>query len=183
MGTALKETQWARPEPSSGALGASVRRHLPYGVHDLKGPEHQLDGWERVVGLPPMLGHGGDPALHRVVETGIGHQQVISVLDPQHLIVDQDRDGLAPEDPIYVEPEVVQANLPMLAHLARQLAEPEDPPEAARVDEASLGICRGARTSSVLPENHADFCARMRRMTRDAYLRTAAFCLRTARPT
>ena len=51
---------------------------------------------------------------------------VISVLDPQHLIIDQDRDGLAPEDPIHVEPEVVQANLPMLAHLARQLAEPSE---------------------------------------------------------
>jgi hypothetical protein len=137
---AIKETQLACPEPSLGALGASVRRHLPYGVHDRKGPEPQLDGWERGVGLPPVLGHGGDPALCRVVDTGIGHQQVISVLDPQHLIVDQDRDGLAPEAPIPIEPEVVQANLPMLAHLTRQVAEPEDPPEAARVDEASLGM-------------------------------------------
>jgi hypothetical protein len=67
---AIKETQLACPEPSLGALGASVRRHLPYGVHDLKGPEHQLDGWERVVGLPPVLGHGGDPALCRVEDTG-----------------------------------------------------------------------------------------------------------------
>jgi hypothetical protein len=137
---ALKETQLARPEPSSGALRASVRRQLPYGMHDLTGPEHQLDGWARVVGRPPVLGHGGDPALRRVVDPGLGHQQVISVLEPYHLIVAQDRDGLPPEAPIHIGPEVVRANLPMRAHLARQLAEPEDPPEAARFAEASPGI-------------------------------------------
>jgi hypothetical protein len=40
--------------------------------------------------------------------------------------------------------------------------------------------CRRARTSSVLPENHANFCARIARMGRGAYLRTAASCLRTS---
>lgn len=43
--------------------------------------------------------------------------------------------------------------------------------------------CRRARTSGALPGNGADFCARLVRMGRGAYLRTAAFCLRTARPT
>ena len=71
MCKAIKETQLACPEPSLGALEASIRRHLPDGLHDLKGPEHQLDGWEGVVGLPPVLGHGGDPALRRVVDPGI----------------------------------------------------------------------------------------------------------------
>jgi len=40
--------------------------------------------------------------------------------------------------------------------------------------------CRCARTSRAIPENHADFCARLVSLTRDAYLRTAASCLRTA---
>jgi type IV secretion system protein VirD4 len=42
--------------------------------------------------------------------------------------------------------------------------------------------CRGARTSSVLPENGADGCAHMMRMRREVYLRTAASCLRTSCP-
>jgi hypothetical protein len=44
-------------------------------------------------------------------------------------------------------------------------------------------ICRGARTSSVLPENSANFCARLVRMTRGKNLRTTASCLRTSWPT
>jgi hypothetical protein len=44
-------------------------------------------------------------------------------------------------------------------------------------------ICRRARTSGALPGNGADFCARIMRMTRGAYLRTAASCLRTSYPT
>jgi hypothetical protein len=43
--------------------------------------------------------------------------------------------------------------------------------------------CRRTRTSGALPGNGADFCARIMRMTRDAYLRTAAFCLRISPPT
>ncbi len=52
---------------------------------------------EREVWLSPVLGYRGDPTPRRVVDTGIGHQQVLSVLDPQGLIVDQDRDGLPPQ--------------------------------------------------------------------------------------
>jgi DnaJ-class molecular chaperone len=43
--------------------------------------------------------------------------------------------------------------------------------------------CRGARTSGALPGNRVGFCARLVRMTRDAYLRTGASCLRTSCPT
>jgi hypothetical protein len=40
--------------------------------------------------------------------------------------------------------------------------------------------CRGARTSRVIPGNRGAFCAHLVRMTRGAYLRTAASCLRTS---
>jgi hypothetical protein len=47
----------------------------------------------------------------------------------------------------------------------------------------AIPMCRGARTSRAIPGNGARFCARLVRMRRGAYLRTTAFCLRTARPT
>ena len=109
-------------------------------MHDLQGPAHQLDDLERAVWLPPVLGHGGDPALRRAVDTGIGHQEVLRVLDPHCLSVDQDRNGLPPQDPIHREPAVVQSNLTGLAHPARQLAEAEDAPEAGRFDLAPPGV-------------------------------------------
>jgi hypothetical protein len=43
--------------------------------------------------------------------------------------------------------------------------------------------CRGARTSRVIPGNCGTFCARLVRMGRGTYLRTAASCLRTSCPT
>jgi hypothetical protein len=137
---AIEESQLARPESSSRALGSSIGRHPPHGMHDLEGPEHQLDDLERAVLLPPVLGHGGDPTPRRVVDTGIGHQQMLSVLDPQRLIIDHDRDGLPPQDPIHIQPEVVQSNLTMLAYLAPELAKSEDAPETARFDAAPPGI-------------------------------------------
>src|SRR5262245_35061609 len=109
---------------------------------DLEGPEHQLENGERAVLLPPVLSYRGDPTPRRVVDTGIGHQQALSVLDPQCLIVDQDRDGLPPEEAIHIEPEVVPSNLTVLAHLARQLAEAEDTPETGRFDLAPPGVAQ-----------------------------------------
>jgi hypothetical protein len=137
---AIEEGQLARPEPSSQALDPAIGGHPPHGMHDLEGPEHPLDDLARAVLLPPLLGHRSDPTPPRVIDTGIGHQQVLSVLDPQGLIVDQDRDGLPPEDPIHIDPEVVQSNLTLLAHLAPELAKPEDASETARFDETPPGI-------------------------------------------
>lgn len=85
---AIEERQLARSEPLPRTWGPSVGGHLPHGMHDLEGPEHQLDDGERVVWLPPVLGHRGDPTPRRVVDTGIGHQQVLSMLDPQRFVVD-----------------------------------------------------------------------------------------------
>jgi hypothetical protein len=41
---------------------------------------------------------------------------VLGLLDPYGLVIDQHLDGLPPEDPIDIEAEVVQPNLPILAH-------------------------------------------------------------------
>jgi hypothetical protein len=65
---------------------------------------------------------------------------LVGLLDPPRLIIDQDCDGLLPEDPIHIEAEVVPSNLTMLAYLTPELAEPEDAPETARFDEAPPGI-------------------------------------------
>jgi hypothetical protein len=86
----IEESQLTRVEPVSRTLGPSVGRHPPHGMHDLESPEHQLDDLERAVLLPPLLGHRGDPAPRRVIDTRIGHQQLVGLLDPQRFIIDQE---------------------------------------------------------------------------------------------
>src|SRR6267142_929155 len=136
----IEESQLTRVEHLSRTLGPAVGWHPPHGMHDLEGPEHQLDDLERAVLLPPLLGHRGDPTPCRVVDTGIGHQQLVGLFDPQRLIIDQDHDGLPPEELIRIEAEVVQSNLTMLAYLAPELAKPEDAPETACFYESPRGI-------------------------------------------
>jgi hypothetical protein len=65
---ATEEGQLARPEPSSRALDPAIGGHPPHGMHDLEGPEHQLDDLARAVWLPPVLGHRSDPTPPRVIE-------------------------------------------------------------------------------------------------------------------
>jgi hypothetical protein len=103
---------------------------------------HQLDDWKRAILLPPLLGHGGDSALHRVIDTRIRHQELLILFDPSHIIRDQDYDGLPPEDPIHIEAEGVQPHLTLLAHLAGLLAEAEDAPEAGRFDDTAPGMAQ-----------------------------------------
>jgi hypothetical protein len=84
--------------------------------------------------------YGGEPELPGVVDTRIGHQQLVCLLDSQCLIVDQDLDELTPEASIHVKAKVMETNLTMLTDLPRKLTEPEDASEAARLDYPSLGI-------------------------------------------
>jgi hypothetical protein len=86
-----------------------------------------------------------DPPPDGVIDTRICDEEVFSVLDPQRLIVDQDRDRLPPQDPIPREPEVVQANLTGLAHPARQLAEAEDALEAGGLDRSAVRLAQDHR--------------------------------------
>jgi hypothetical protein len=67
---AIEEDQLARPEPSSRTLGPAIAGHPPHGLYHLESPEHQLDDLERTVWLPSMLGHRGDLAPRRIVDTG-----------------------------------------------------------------------------------------------------------------
>ena len=98
--------------------------------------------WNSPILLSALLIHGGDPALPGVIDAGIGHQQVLRLLDPHRLIIDQHLDGLPPEALIHIDPEVVEPNLALLAHLAGQLAEAEDPPQAARFDRRPRALPR-----------------------------------------
>jgi hypothetical protein len=85
-----------------------------------------------------------DPPLRRIVEARIEHEELLRVLDPQGVIIEQDFDGLGPESAIHIQTEVVEPDLPILAYLARQLAEPKNPAEADGGDDAPCG----------LPQNH-----------------------------
>jgi hypothetical protein len=65
---------------------------------------------------------------------------VLSGLDPQRLIVEQDCDRLSPQDPIPREPDVGPSNLTGLAHLAHHLAEAEEAPETGRFALTPSGL-------------------------------------------
>jgi hypothetical protein len=69
---------------------------------------------------------GRDPPLGRVLDTRIRGRQVLGLLDPHGLVIDEDLDGLPPEDPIDIGAEVVQPNPAILAYRHGVLPEPED---------------------------------------------------------
>ena len=64
---------------------------------------------------------------------------MIRLLDPYGLIIDQHLHRLPPEPRIDREAEVVEPNVALLAHLAGQLTEAEEAPQAAGIDHAPLG--------------------------------------------
>jgi hypothetical protein len=65
---------------------------------------------------------------------------VLGLLDSQRLIIDQHLEGLPPQTLIHIDPKVVEPNLVVLTDWACELAEPEDSPEAAGLDQAAFGI-------------------------------------------
>ena len=108
-------------------------------MREFQGPEHQLDHRHLTVVLAACAIHSSDPALPSVINAGVGHQEVLRLLNPYHLIIEQYFDGLAGEPVIHIQAKVVEPNLALQAHLAGQLAEAEDPPEACRFDRAAAG--------------------------------------------
>ena len=86
--------------------------------------------------------HGGDPALPGVIDTGIGHQQGLRLLDAHSIIIHQHVHGLSPASRIDGEHEVVEPNLSLLPPLADLLAEAEDPSEAERCDRTAPSIAQ-----------------------------------------
>jgi hypothetical protein len=89
--------------------------------------------------LSPLRIHGCDPTLPGFIDAGVRDQEVISVLDPHGLVIDQYLHGLSPEPGINIEPEVMEPNVARLSDQAGQLAEAEEAPQAAGIDHASLG--------------------------------------------
>jgi hypothetical protein len=127
-------------EPSSRTRWPSIGRHLPHQPHDLYSPSHQLDDLEIAIWLSALRMHRHDPARPGVVDTRRGDEQVLSLLDPHRFSINQPVERLPPKALIHIDPQIGQPNLALLADLACALAEPEDPPEAAGLDQAALGI-------------------------------------------
>jgi len=83
-----------------------------------------------------------DPSLRRIIEAWIEHEKLLRLLNPYGIIIYQDLDGLCPEGPIHIQAEVVKPNVPILAHLTGQLAEPEDPAQADGVHGTPFGLAQ-----------------------------------------
>jgi hypothetical protein len=120
--------------------GPPIRRHLPYYAEQLKREQCQLQHGQMVILLAALRVDCDDPALGGIVETRIEHEKLLRLLDLHGVIIDQHLDSLGPESPIHIEAKVVEPNLPILADLAGQLAEPEDPAQAHRVNGAPFSL-------------------------------------------
>jgi hypothetical protein len=75
--------------PQTGnPCGASIPWHAADGTCELQGSSHQLDRLHVAVWLSPLPIHGRDSTVPEVVDTGVGDQEVIPLLDPHGLVID-----------------------------------------------------------------------------------------------
>ena len=130
----FEEARLERVQPSSRPSAPLVGGHPPDGAHQLDGYERQLQDLNLAIWLSTLAIDGRDPPPYGVIDTRIRDQEVLGLLDPQRLVIDQDLDGLPPESPIDIEAEVVQPNLTVLAHRPGALTELEYVLETGLVD-------------------------------------------------
>jgi hypothetical protein len=110
----FEEAHLERVPPALRPSAPLVRGHSPDGAHQLDGYERQLQDLHLAMLLTTMAIDRGDPPPYGVIDARVRDQEVVSLLDPQRLIIDQHLNGLPPEPPIDIEAEVVQPNLPIL---------------------------------------------------------------------
>src|SRR5215204_2811525 len=120
----LEEAALLGLQKLSRPWGPPIRRHLPHYAEQLKREQCQLQHGQMAILLAALRVDCDDPALCGIVETRIEHEKLLRLLDVHGVIVDQHLDRLGPESPIHIEAKVVEPNLPILADLAGQLAEP-----------------------------------------------------------
>src|SRR5688572_14660133 len=121
----LEEAHLARlralPRPAPSLIG----RHTPYRAHEVEGPECQLEYLKLVILLSPSGVNAGNPPPPGIVDARVRHQQVLGLLDPHGIIIDEDVHRSSPEAPIHMHPKVMQPNVAIGAHDARAVPEPE----------------------------------------------------------
>jgi hypothetical protein len=136
----LEEAALLGLQEPSRPWGPPIRRHLPHDAEQLKRQQCQLPHGHMALLLAALRIDRDDPALCGIVETRIEHKKLLRLLDLHGVIIDQHLDSLGPESPIHIEAKVVEPNLPILADLVCQLAEPEDPAQTHRVNGVPLSL-------------------------------------------
>jgi hypothetical protein len=68
---------------------ASIPWPAPDGMCELQGASHQLDRLHVAIWLPPLHPHGHDSTWPEIVEIERRGQEVIPLLDPHGLVIDQ----------------------------------------------------------------------------------------------
>jgi len=101
-----------------------------------------LDHWHVAVRLSAGPIHGGEPAWRRVMDPGRRYQRLLGLLDAPGTVIQQHLACVPPEPLVKVAAEVLAPTLTPLAHLARLLAEAEDPPETGRFDHTPPGVAQ-----------------------------------------
>lgn len=111
--------------------------HRPQVHH---GPEHQLQDGHLHILLAPVGVHLCDPALRRMIATRVGHDELLGLLNAEHIIVDQDLDGLSLQALIHIQSKVVEPHLAIVPDSPRQLAETEGPSHVEGIEDPSGGL-------------------------------------------
>ena len=75
----------ALTRPAASLIG----RHAPHEAYEVEGPEGQLEHLKLVILLSTLGVNAGDPPLPGIVDTGVGYQQAIGLLDPHGVIIDE----------------------------------------------------------------------------------------------
>jgi hypothetical protein len=130
----FEEARLERVPPASRPSASLVQGHPPDRAHQLDGDKRQWPDVNLVILLTPVAIDRADPPPHGIIDARVRDQQVVSLFDPQRLVIDQHLNGLPPEPPIDIEADVVQPNLPLLAHCSGALTEPEDALKAGGID-------------------------------------------------
>src|SRR5262252_3345567 len=101
----------------------AITWHAPHCTDQRQRPEDQLHDRCFTVLLAPAGVDSDDPPLPRIIDTGIGHHRLRSLLYAYHIVIHPDRYRVAPQALIDIDAKVVQPNVAILPDRARHLAE------------------------------------------------------------
>src|SRR5262245_46851440 len=82
----LPQTDLWCEQYTSRLCDPAIAWHAPHGADQRQRQQHQLHGWNIAVLLAPTGIDGSDPWLAWIIHTQIGHHDLLSPLNPYHIV-------------------------------------------------------------------------------------------------